>query len=219
MTETKPRVTFRGRTPAQVIEAELSWIASLVLFFATVYALLKFDILWVVFGVTALTLYVLPILRTRDPFRALPWEMTLLVVAPIVLHFSENSAFLTSHLAWWDDFTYLAFAFGISTIGLLLALEVRMYTSVRMNRPFSVFFVIMFTIGVSGFWQVGIFFSDLYYNTNLQGTNADAMDVLVWNLVGGLIMGLFFDLYLGVMPDKRLDTLGIVHPHGWRAPR
>lgn len=210
---------FKGHKPDQIIEAELSWTAGLAIFLATVYALLRFDVLWIIFGLASLILYVMPIVTTRDPFRALPWEMTLLVVAPIVLHFSAGSAFLTEHVDWWGSFTSLAFAFGVATIGLLLALELRMYTSVRMNRSFSIFFVVMFTMGVSGFWQVGIFFGDLYYSTNHQGTNADAMTILVWNFIGGLIMGLFLDLYLRAMPGKRLETLGIMHPHSLKVAK
>jgi len=71
-----------SRPREQIIEAEISWIASLVLFFSTVYVTLNLDVLWMAFGITALSLYVLPIVTMRDPFRALPWEMTLLLAAP-----------------------------------------------------------------------------------------------------------------------------------------
>jgi hypothetical protein len=200
-----------GRRPDQVLEAELSWIASLVLFFSTVYAVLKVDILWVVFGITAISLYVLPILRLRDPFRALPWEMALLLAAPMLLHISAGARSMNDRFAWWNDLTSLAFAFSLATIGFLLTVELEMYTSVRMNRPFSVFFVVMFTLGASGFWAVGEYIDDEVFGSSYLSSNYDLMKTLLWTLVGGILMGVVYGVYLKVMPKKRLSTLGFIH--------
>jgi len=202
---------FSGRRPEQILEAGLSWIASLVLFFATVYAVLKVDLMWVVFGISAISLYALPIVSTRDLFRALPWEMTLLLSAPLLLHISEGSRTLSENAAWWDDFTSIAFAFSLATIGFLLTVELQMYTSVKMNRAFAVFFVVMFTLGASGFWLVGEYVDDEFFGTNYLISNYDAMMTLIWNLVGGVIMGFVYYLYLKVMPKKRLTNFGFIH--------
>jgi hypothetical protein len=203
----------------RIIESEVSWIAGMVLFYATVYCLLKFDVLWVFFGITALTLYVLPIISLRNPFRALPWEMTLLLAAPIVLRISSGSETLNESFSWWDDFTSLAFAFSVSTLGFLLTVELQIYTSVRMNRAFAVLFVVVFTLAVSGFWQIGEFVGDRVYGTHYQGSNWSVMMTLVWSLVGGIAMGIFYDLYLRTMSEKRRTTLGFIHLYevaGWK---
>jgi hypothetical protein len=199
------------RTPEQIIEAELSWISSMVLFFSTVYAVLRLDILWIAFGIAAISLYILPIISMRDPFRALPWEMTILLSAPMLLHISEGSRALMQHVAWWNDFTSVAFAFSLATIGFLLTVELQMYTSVKMNRPFAVFFVIMFTVAIAGFWQVGEFVADQISGTNHLGTNADVMKILVWSFAGGMIMGFVYDLYIRAMSESRRKTLGLIH--------
>ncbi len=206
-----------NRTPEQIIEAELSWIASLVLFFSTVYMVVKLDVLWVAFGIAAITLYVLPIIRLRDPFRALPWEMTLLLTAPIMLRVSESSRALMENVGWWNDLASLAFAFSLTTLGFLLTVELQIYTDVRMNRPFAVFFVVMFTLAVSGFWELGEFIGDVVYETDYQGTNSDVMRGLMWSLVGGLIMGAIYDLYIRAMSVKRRETLGLIHL--WEVPK
>jgi hypothetical protein len=195
----------------RILESEVSWIGGLLLFFCTVYSLLKFDILWVFFGITALSLYILPIVSFRDPFRALPWEMTLLLAAPLLLHISAQSQSLNAHLSWWDNLSDIAFAFSISTIGFLLTIELQMYTKLRINRPLAVFFVIMFTLAVAGFWQIGEFTGDKVYGTHYQGDNNDVMMSLTWNLVGGIIMGFVYALYLRAMPEKRRTTLGLMH--------
>lgn len=202
---------LKGHTPEQVLEAELSWIASLVLFFSTVYCALRLDVLWTVFGITAISLYVLPIVSMRDPFRAIPWEMTILLSSPIILHISESSRRLTESFAWWDDLTSMAFAFSLTTIGFLLTVELHMFTDVRMNRPFAVFFVVIFTLAVSGFWQLGEYIGDVVWGTNYQGTNEDVMRELAWSLIGGLAMGAMYDLYIKAMSVERRTTLGFIH--------
>lgn len=173
--------------------------------------MLKVDFMWVVFGISAITLYMLPIVRTWDPFRALPWEMTLLLSAPLLLHISTGSKALSQNLAWWDDFTSMAFAFSLATIGFLLTVELQIYTDVRMNRPFAVFFVVMFTLGASGLWLVGEYVDDVVFGSSYLKTNYDAMMILAWNLIGGMIMGFVYDAYLKVMPKSRLTALGFIH--------
>lgn len=200
-----------SQTRERIIESEVSWIAAVVLFFSTVYSLLKFDVLWVFFGITALSLYVLPIVTMRNPFKALPWEMAILLSAPIMLHIAAHSQALNEHFHWWDDFASLAFALALATIGFLLTVELQMYTAVKMNQPFAVFFVVMFTLAIAGFWQIGEFVGDRVYGTHYQGDNTDVMTSLVWNLVGGIIMGLVYALYFRAMSERRKTALGFIH--------
>jgi len=206
-----------SRPREQIIEAEISWIASLVLFFSTVYVTLNLDVLWMAFGVTALSLYVLPIVTMRDPFRALPWEMTLLLAAPLLLHISSGAGVLEETFDWWDDFTSLAFSFSLATIGFLLTIELQIYTDVRMHRGFAIFFVFMFTLGVSGFWHLGQYLDDVFFGTNHIASNDSVMRSLVWTLVGGVVMGFVYAAYLKAVPERRQKTLGLIHL--WEVPK
>lgn len=194
-----------------MIEAQLSWISSMLLFFSTVYVMLRFDILWVTFGIFALSLYILPIISTRDPFRAVPWEMTLLLSSPILLHISSGSQLLSENIAWWDDLTSLAFAFSLSTLGFLLTIELEMFTEVRMNRQLSIFFVFMFTLAISGFWYLGEFIGDSLFNTHNLTTNMAAMKGLLWTMIGGVIMGFVYGAYTRTMSEQRRQALGLIH--------
>ena len=198
-------------TREALIEAELSWIASMVLFFATVYTVLKLDVLWAAFGIAAISLYVLPIISMRNPFRALPWEMTVLLAVPMLLHISSGSGVMLEHFGWWRHLTDLAFAFSLATIGFLLTVELRMYTDVRMNRPFGMFFVVMFTMGISGFWQVIEYIGDIVNDTHNLVSNRYVMMSFVWVLVGGTLMGFVYDLYLKAMSENRKRILGFIH--------
>jgi len=193
----------RPRSRRQMIEAQLSWVTSLILFFSTVYVTLRLDFLWIAFGIVSLSLYVLPIVTTRDPFKAIPWEMTALVSSPILLHISEGSRALSENLAWWDGLTALAFAFSLSTIGFLLTVELQMYTTVRMNGAFASFFVVMFTMAVSGFWQVGEYIGGLVTGNMLIDTNGEAMGVLIYASAGGIMIGFGYGAYLKVMGRER----------------
>jgi len=194
----------------RIIEAEASWVSSVLLMLLTIYAIVKFEVLWAILGITSLSLYALPIVTMRDPFRALPWEITVILAAPMALHFSVGSHAL-SDIHWWNDFSSLALAFSLATIGFLMTVELQIYTNVRMNRPFAVFFVVMFTLAAAGFWEVGLYFGDMLYKTHNQGSNADVMMTLVWVLVGGILMGLFYTVYLKAMSERRKKHLGFIH--------
>ena len=211
MSEQSTDDTPVGRSRQRVIEAQASWIASLVLFFSTVYAVLKLDVLWIVFGMTALSLYVLPIVSMLDPFKAIPWEITILLSLPMLLHISGGSQTMDEQFAWWDDLTSLAFAFSLSTIGFLLTVELDMYTSVRMNRPFSLFFVVMFTLSASGFWMLGEYIGDELFGTENLLSNDGVMRQLLWILIGGIIMGFVYAAYTKAMSERRQRTLGIMN--------
>ena len=195
----------------RVIEAEASWVSSLLLLFLTFYAVYKFDVLWIVLGLSSLALYALPIFTTRDPFRAPPWEISVILAAPIVLHYSASSRLLNEGVGWWDDFSSMALALSLATMGFLMTVELQLYTNVRMNRPFAAFFVVMFTLGVTGFWEVGLYFGDLIYGTDYQGTNADVMNTFVWVLIGGIAMGAFYAVYLRAMSERRKKHMGFIH--------
>lgn len=207
----RPGKGARRISNRRVVEAQASWISSLILFFSTVYMVLEFDFLWTVFGITALSLYILPIVTLRDPFKALPWEMTVLLAAPLLLRISEGSQLLSEELRWWDDLTSLAFAFSLSTIGFLLTIELHMYTDVRMNRPMSAFFVVMFTLSASGFWFLWEYLSDELLGTTHLTSNETVMRNLFWILVGGLIMGFLYAAYLKAMSGERRRTFGLIH--------
>lgn len=195
----------------RILEAQISWISSLVLFFATVYVVVKVDLLWAIFGLTALSLYVLPIVTMRDPFKALPWEMTMLLAAPMLLHISAGSRMMSEQFAWWDDLTSLAFAFSLSTIGFLLTVELSMYTSVRMNRAFSVFFVVMFTLSASGLWMMGEYISDGLFGTTNLVSNDSVMNDMLWIMIGGVLMGFMYAAYIRTMSEERLEIFGLIH--------
>lgn len=199
------------RSAERIIEAEMSWASSILLLLLTLYAIFKFDIVWAVLGLASVFLYVLPIVSLRDPFKAPPWEITLILAAPMIIHYLGGSRALTQNVGWWDDFASLALAMSLSTMGFLMTVELQLYTDVKMNRPFAAFFVVMFTLAAAGFWEVGLYFGDVIYGTHHQGTNTDVMNTLVWVLVVGILMGLFYTLYLGAMSEKRRRYLGFIH--------
>ena len=199
------------RSAERIIEAQMSWISSVLLLLLTFYAILKFDVVWAVLGLAALFLYALPIVTMRDPFKAPPWEITLILAAPMIIHYTGGSRALTENVAWWDDFASLALSLSLSTMGFLMTVELQMYTDVKMNRPFAVFFVVMFTLAAAGFMEVGLYIGDVIYGTHHQGSNSEVMNTLVWVLIGGILMGFFYTLYLRAMSDRRKRHLGFVH--------
>jgi hypothetical protein len=209
--------TVDAWSPRRILEAELSWIPSLVLFFLSIYFAIRGDVLWTVYGITVMTLYVLPMMSKRSSFAALPWDIMVILVVPAAVHAAVGSAWLDGDPMWMDAIASLSFSLSMATIGMLLSVEIQMYTDVRMNSAFAVFFIVMFTLAVSGFWQVGIFLGDELYGTDNQGSNYDVMLSLSWSLVGGVLMAFVYYAYLKAMSEDRRRTLGFMHL--WEAGR
>lgn len=194
-----------------MLEAELSWISSLALFLSTVYLLVKLDVIWAAFGIAALSLLVLPIVSTRDAFKALPWEMALILVIPVFLHISAAWDPAEGAPKWWNDLTAVAFSMSFATVGFLLTVELQMYTDVRMNRPFAVLFVFMFTVAAAGLWKVCEYVGGLATGNPTIGDNEAVMQFFVWTVAGGIVMGFVYALYIKAMSDSRRKTLGFMH--------
>jgi len=200
------------RDPKRMLEAELSWVSSLALFFSTVYLVIRLDIMWAAFGASALCLLILPIIMTRDPFKAPPWEMALILVIPVFLHISSAWDPAEGAPMWWDDLTAIAFSLAFATVGFLLTVELQLYTDVRMNGSFALFFVFMFTVAAAGFWKVFEYVGGLVTGDPTIGDNADVMIFFVWTFVGGALMGVIYDLYVKALPESRKRALGFTRP-------
>jgi hypothetical protein len=68
----------------------------------------------------------------------------------------------------------------------------------------------MFTMGISGLWQVGEYIGDIVNDTHNLVGNRQVMMSFVWVLVGGMLMGFVYDLYLKAMSENRKRILGFI---------
>ncbi|WP_435364205.1 hypothetical protein [Haloarchaeobius sp. DYHT-AS-18] len=170
------------------LNAVLAWALVLLVALTAVEEALVGQRVWAAFaaGVTALAL--VPPVAFRSPRVMLPWEVLALAALPIIGRVFATNA-LSSALA-----TYLA----VAAVALIVAVELHVFTSVRMTVGFAILTVVVMTLAAAGVWAIIRWISHLYLGTAFY-EGPDDLDLLMWEFVystiAGLGAGVIFELY------------------------
>lgn len=176
---------------------------------------MKWQAVWVILDTVVLFLYILPIVRFRDLFRAPPWEIVLLIAIPALIHVLSGSRSFGQLSGAWPEIVAVADSFGLSALAFLIVAELEMYTSFRTNRPFAAIFVMLFTMAVAGWAIVVEFLAAILYGqdtTEMVGSNDRIMGFFVYAFVIGIVMGIVYAIYVGLRPVKRRMSCGDMKP-------
>lgn len=134
----------------------------------------------------------------RDPRAMLPWELLALVAVPVIgraliLDRTVGGITLTGRVT-----TYLA----VAAIALVIAVEIDLFTGVRMNDRFAVLFVVVATTAAAGLWAVAQWLSDSVLGTAFllgRGPAHVVEEALMWDFVAatlaGVLSGVLFEFY------------------------
>ena len=173
--------------------AILAWV--LVGFVAVVAVgnLVSGGLLWAGFAAVVAGLAVLPPLQFRTARAMLPWEVLALAVLPLL-----GRTFATVPVTS-DLFTYLS----VAAIALIVAVELHVFTPVKMNKAFAVSFVVIATLAAAGIWAVARFVLDSTLGTAflLDPTLSEAeiehdlMLEFVYSTAAGVLGGVVFEWY------------------------
>lgn len=182
------------------VNAWLSWTLVGFVLVAAATALLQGDFLWAAFALVVAVLAILPPLAIGNRYAMIPWEVTLLTALPI-LGGALASIELTSDLA-----TYLS----VAAIALVIAVELHLFTTVRMNDAFALLFVVVATLAAAGAWAVVRWLLDITLATGFlldpaldeEAIERGLMLEFVASTAAGIIAGLFFAFYV----RRRVDT-------------
>jgi len=179
----------------------LAWVLVGVFALVAVESVLTADYLWAAFALVVGLVVVLPPLAARQVRRMPPWEVVLIAGLPVVGR-AVATLQVTSTVG-----TYLS----IAALALLIAVDIHMFTPVRMSVGFAVLFVVVTTLAAAGLWALVRWGSDIYLGTELllvpgpDGVLTDAdkeaiEEALMWEFVAsgvaGLVAGLFFEGYI-----------------------
>ena len=167
--------------------------------------LLAGSLLWA--GITSLlvALVLVPPLGYRDRTVMLPWEVLVLATVPLagraLIHGTPIQP-LVSHLA-------------IAALALIIAVELHVFTAVRMTDWFAVSFVIVTTMATAGLWAVVRWLSDELLGTAYIPSLRALMINFTWATIAGFGAGVVFTLYF-----RRLGHLEQRYPaiHESRPP-
>ena len=173
--------------------AVLAWVLVGALWVVFVGSVLDRDVGWSVFVAATGAIVLVPPVAARSWWAMLPWELLALALAPI----------LTRGLAGSDVGTVGA-SLSVAGFALVVAVELRAFSSLRLTRWFAVVFVVCTTLASAGVWAIVRWTLDRWAGTTLlvtpEGSADAANDALMieflWVTLAGLAAGLLFDAYL-----------------------
>jgi hypothetical protein len=182
------------------INAAIGWLLVALLAAVVVGSTLGGRLLWALFAATVGGLALLPPIARRSVETMLPWEILLLAALPVVGRvFATVPA--TGNLA-----NYLS----VAAIALIIAVELQLFTSVRMTTRFAVVFVGVTTMGTAGVWAVVRWVADQTIGTTFildPALSEHAIEeALMWEFVASTIAGVGAGLVFAVYVSRRIGT-------------
>jgi hypothetical protein len=177
----------------QRANAVLGWLLVAFLGVVAAESVVGGDIQWIIFvaGVVSLCL-VVPV-AFRDPMVMLPWEVIALAALP-----TFGRAVATFGLA--SEFTVYI---SVAALALVVAVELDLFTSVRMTVGFAITFVVFVTLATAGTWALVRWGLDLTLGTNtllVEGVSDETihdelMVEFVYSALAGVAAGVVFEGY------------------------
>ncbi|USZ68061.1 hypothetical protein NGM10_15170 [Halorussus salilacus] len=165
--------------------AALGWVLVVFILLVAVESLLGGDLLWAGFAAFVAGVALVPAVVHRTATMMLPWEVLALAALPI-LGRTLATVVLTSRVA-----TYLS----VAALALIVAVELHLFTTVKMTHWFAVLFVVIATIAAAGVWAVVQWLSDVYLGTAfIENEHRLMWDFVAATAVGGLA-GVIFEWY------------------------
>ncbi|MCY4730398.1 hypothetical protein KY092_07495 [Natronomonas gomsonensis] len=181
------RLFRSGRT-----NALLSWLLVAVLVVVFVESLLEFDWLWIAFVAATGAVVLVPPVAHREFQVMLPWELLVLALLPILVR-----GFVGGELGTFS------FYLAIAALALIIAVEIHMFTALRMTHWFAITFVVMTTMAAEASWTVLRWNADRHLGTEFLGgaslgqdaANAALMTEWAYVTLAGFAAGVLFDAY------------------------
>lgn len=151
------------------------------------------DLAWALFVSGVVVLCVLPPLAFRDPETMLPWEVVAMAALPA----------LGRAIAVFDITRSINLYLSIAALALIVAVELEIFTTVRLTVGFAVMFVVASTLAATAVWSVLQWSLDLLIGTEFliepgrtdRAIHDELMMEFVYTAIAGVIAGLIFEFY------------------------
>jgi len=163
-------------------------------------SLLDGQLLWALFATSLTALALLPPLAYRSVDAMLPWEILLLATLPVVGR-AVATVRVTGNLA-----TYLS----VAAIALIIAVELHVFTPVKMTPRFAVVFVGVTTMATAGVWAVVRWVADITLGTAFvldPALSEHAIEeALMWEFVASTIAGVGAGVLFAMYVSRQIGT-------------
>lgn len=158
------------------------------------------------FSLVAIVIVVAPAVKFRDPTVMPPWYFVGLICLPVLWETLAPREFVTAVVP----------NLALATLGLLIAVELHRFTTLRLVPWFAIVLTVLFTLAMAGVLNVLRWSSDVLFGTAflLDGRTQDAINAAVmiefiYATVAGLLGGLIFFVYFrraSTRSDLRMAT-------------
>jgi len=173
--------------------AIIGWIFLLFFGFVLGESAITGDFAWALFVFGILVLCILPPLAFRDPETMLPWEVIAMAALPA----------LGRAIAVFDFFRALNLYLSIAALALIVAVELELFTTVRLTVGFAIVFVVAGTLAATAVWAVLQWSLDLLIGTEFliepgktdRAIHDALMMEFVYTAIAGVVAGLIFEFY------------------------
>lgn len=184
--------------------AVAAWLFVAFLGVVAVESVVEGDFPWALFVGTILILCLLPPVSSRSLETMLPWEVVALAALP-----TFGQAFAPPQIAG-QFMVYIS----VAALALIVAVELDLFTEVRMTIGFAIVFVAVTTLAAAGVGAVVRWQLDLLLGTSFlleSGVSEDTihdelMIEFVYSALAGLVAGVVFQLYFRRPAMKRRTT-------------
>jgi hypothetical protein len=172
------------------LNAMLAWLLVVLLVAAVGVNAVQGHVVWAGFTAVLTVLALIPAVRYGNPVAMLPWEVLLLASLPVVGRTFVVGQRVGEFTLTGRVTTYLA----VAAVALVIAVELDVFTPVRMNEAFALLFVVVATMAAAGVWAVTQWVADLFLGTALLLDGRPEAVVereLMWDFVAATVAGLF----------------------------
>jgi len=180
--------------------AVLAWLVVTLILTVVVASAVAGELLATAFAVALAAIVLLPALSYRNAQAMLPWEILLLAALPVVGRLFATVP-VTGNLA-----TYLS----VAAIALIVAVELQLFTPVKMTPRFAVVFVGVSTLATAGVWAVLRWGADRLLGTTFildpALTEHAIEEALMWEFVASTIAGVGAGLLFAVYVGRQIGT-------------
>jgi len=185
--------------------AVIGWILLMFLVIVVGESAISGDLAWGLFVSGILALCVLPPLAFRNPETMLPWEVIAMAALPA----------LGRAIAVFDITRSLNLYLSIAALALIVAVELELFTTVKLTVGFAIMFVVASTLAATAVWAVLQWSLDLLIGTEFliepgrsdREIHDELMIEFIYTAVSGLLAGLIFEFYFrrGVPTRGRIE--------------
>lgn len=175
---------------SQRVNAAAGWTLIGLVVLTGLGSLLAGEWLWAILTAIVALIAAAPAIQLRSAWVLPPWEVMLLAALSTLAH-------LLATLWGSTLFTGRVTAYvSVAALALLIAVDLDVFTPVRMNDAFAVLFVVVATMATAGIWAVVRWTADLALHTGFLGSERALMLEFVASTVAGLGAGVLYVLYV-----------------------